>query len=49
LDWRSFGQQILWFSEKKDSFWKTISKESLINFAKVLEKISKFCKYFIYQ
>jgi hypothetical protein len=46
LDWR---KQILSFSGKKGSFWKAISKESLINFAKVLEKNSKFCKYFIYQ
>ncbi len=49
LDWCSFGQQILSFSGEKGSFWRKNSKENLTNFAKVLEKNSKFCKYFICQ
>jgi len=41
--------KFLSFSGKKGSFWKKNSKENLTNFAKFLEKYSKFCKYFIYQ
>jgi hypothetical protein len=42
---RSTNFVLFW---EKGSFWKKKSKENLTNFAKVLEKNSKFCKYYIY-